>query len=47
MVHMRFLGLGIPEQRWGDLLDEAVRVLKPGGVLEVSVSRHTAHGPRS
>jgi len=35
MVHMRFLGLGIPEHRWGDVLDEAIRVLKPGGVLEV------------
>lgn len=33
---MRFLGLGVPEQRWAELLDEAVRVLRPGGVLEVS-----------
>lgn len=36
MVHMRFLGLGVPETRWAELLDEAMRVLKPGGVLEAS-----------
>ncbi|KAL1406898.1 hypothetical protein Q8F55_006310 [Vanrija albida] len=35
MVHMRFLGLGVPETRWAELLDEAMRVLKPGGVLEI------------
>jgi ubiquinone/menaquinone biosynthesis C-methylase UbiE len=36
MVHMRFLGLGIPDSRWGDVLDEIIRILKPGGILEVS-----------
>lgn len=35
MVHIRFVGLGIPEGRWGDVIDEAVRVLKRGGKLEI------------
>lgn len=38
MVHIRFVGLAVPETRWAELLDEAVRVLRPGGVLEVSYS---------
>ncbi|KAK8869768.1 hypothetical protein IAR55_000336 [Kwoniella newhampshirensis] len=33
MVHIRFIGLGVPEARWSDLLDEATRVLKRGGKL--------------
>jgi hypothetical protein len=37
MVHLRFVGLGIPESAWDALLDEASRVLKRDtGVLEVS-----------
>ena len=27
MVHLRFVGLGVPEVKWGDLLEEAARVL--------------------
>lgn len=34
-VHMRLVGLGVPEQRWPALLEEALRVLKPGGKLEI------------
>lgn len=36
-VHLRFVGLGIPETAWESLLDECTRVLKSGtGILEVS-----------
>lgn len=35
MIHIRFAGLGVPEQQWGDVLDEAIRVLRPGGILEL------------
>jgi ubiquinone/menaquinone biosynthesis C-methylase UbiE len=36
-VHLRFVGLGIPETAWEGLLDECARVLKPNtGILEVS-----------
>jgi ubiquinone/menaquinone biosynthesis C-methylase UbiE len=36
-VHLRFVGLGIPETAWESLLDECARVLKIGtGILEVS-----------
>jgi SAM-dependent methyltransferase len=35
MVHIRFVGLGVPETHWAELLDEAVRVLRPGGVIEI------------
>lgn len=35
MVHIRFVGLGVPESAWGDLLEEAARVLRIGGVLEI------------
>ncbi|ODO03327.1 hypothetical protein L198_02172 [Cryptococcus wingfieldii CBS 7118] len=34
-VHIRFVALGIPESRWGDVLEEAARVLKPNGKLEI------------
>lgn len=38
MVHIRFVGLGVPESMWGDLFSEAARVLKGStGVLEVSI----------
>lgn len=35
MVHIRFVGLGVPEAKWPTLLEEASRVLKPGGNLEI------------
>ena len=35
MVHLRFVGLGVPEVKWGDLLEEAARVLRKGGILEI------------
>lgn len=35
MVHLRFLSLGLPESAWPQLLDEALRVLSPGGHLEI------------
>jgi ubiquinone/menaquinone biosynthesis C-methylase UbiE len=36
-VHLRFVGLGIPETAWESLLDECARVLKSDtGILEVS-----------
>lgn len=34
-VHMRFIGLGIPEHAWPQLIEEACRVLKRGGKLEI------------
>jgi ABC-type dipeptide/oligopeptide/nickel transport system permease subunit len=40
MVHIRFVGLGVPESSWGNLFSEASRVLKRNtGVLEVRVYR--------
>jgi hypothetical protein len=39
MVHIRFVGLGVPETSWSSLFSEAARVLKPDtGVLEVRPS---------
>lgn len=36
MVHIRFVGLGVPETSWSSVFSEAARVLKPvTGVLEV------------
>jgi SAM-dependent methyltransferase len=35
MVHLRFLSLGLSESAWPALLDEALRVLTPGGHLEI------------
>lgn len=32
---MRFIGLGVPESAWPQLLEEACRVLKSGGQLEI------------
>ena len=38
-IHLRFVGLGIPETAWENLLDECARVLKRGtSILEVSIS---------
>src|SRR5688572_22182536 len=34
-VHQRLLIAAIPSDRWQGLIDEIVRVLKPGGYLEV------------
>lgn len=41
MVHIRFCGLGIPESKWGDLLEEAARVLVKGGTLEIVEMAYT------
>lgn len=41
MVHMRFCGLGIPESKWYDLLEECARVLKKGGTLEIVEMAYT------
>ncbi|EIW69448.1 hypothetical protein TREMEDRAFT_62314 [Tremella mesenterica DSM 1558] len=41
MVHIRFIGLGVPEDKWADLLEEATRVLKPGGKLEIVEMSYT------
>lgn len=39
MVHIRFVGLGVPESSWSNLFFEASRVLKRGtGVMEVGLS---------
>ncbi|WVQ98770.1 hypothetical protein IAU59_005901 [Kwoniella sp. CBS 9459] len=35
LVHLRFVNLGVPETKWFDLLEEATRVLKRGGKLEI------------
>ncbi|KAL7424070.1 hypothetical protein Q5752_001655 [Cryptotrichosporon argae] len=42
MVHMRFVGLGIPEAKWADVFDEVARVLKPGGKFELVETDYTA-----
>ena len=41
MVHIRFIGLGVPETRWVDVLEEAARVLKRGGTLEIVEMSYT------
>lgn len=41
MVHIRFCGLGIPESRWYDVLEESARVLKKGGTLEIVEMAYT------
>ena len=41
MVHIRFVGLGLPESKWGDLLEEATRVLRSGGTLEIVEMAYT------
>jgi hypothetical protein len=41
MVHIRFCGLGIPETQWGDVIEEAARVLRPGGTLEIVEMAYT------
>lgn len=34
-IHLRFIGLGIPEHHWPSLLEESLRVLEPGGKIEI------------
>ena len=34
-VHQRLLILGIPSDKWQSVVNDIVRVLKPGGYLEV------------
>ena len=34
-IHQRLLIVGIPSDKWQGLIDEVVRVLKPGGYMEV------------
>lgn len=33
-VHVRFIAQGVPENKWGTLLEEINRVLEPGGSIE-------------
>lgn len=40
-VHIRLIGLGIPESKWVELLEEAARVLKLGGKLEIVETSYT------
>lgn len=35
-VRIRYIGLAVPEDKWQDLLEEVNRVLKPGGLLEIT-----------
>lgn len=35
MVHIRLLSLGVPESAWPQLLEECLRVLSPGGYIEI------------
>lgn len=35
LVHIRCIGLGVPEGKWPSVIDEATRVLKRGGKLEI------------
>ncbi|KAG9289505.1 hypothetical protein G9A89_001277 [Geosiphon pyriformis] len=35
-VHMRFLILGIPQRSWPSVIDELIRVTKPGGWIELA-----------
>ena len=41
MVHIRFIGLAVFEAKWGDLLEEAARVLRRGGILEIVEMSYT------
>ncbi|KAI5122767.1 hypothetical protein M0805_009849 [Coniferiporia weirii] len=35
LARMQNIGLGVPEDEWQNVIDELVRVLKPGGSLEI------------
>ncbi|KAF9647973.1 S-adenosyl-L-methionine-dependent methyltransferase [Thelephora ganbajun] len=35
-VRIRYIGLAVPEDKWQDLLEEVHRVLKPGGLVEIT-----------
>ncbi|WVW83046.1 hypothetical protein I302_105063 [Kwoniella bestiolae CBS 10118] len=41
LVHIRFVNLGIPETKWYDILEEATRVLKRGGKIEIVETSYT------
>ncbi|WVQ70042.1 uncharacterized protein L199_008266 [Kwoniella botswanensis] len=41
LVHLRFVNLGISETKWYDLLEEATRVLKRGGKIEIVETSYT------
>lgn len=43
MVHIRFCGLGIPESKWGEVIEEAARVLRSGGTLEIVEMAYSLH----
>lgn len=36
LVHLRCIGLGVPESKWPSVIDEVTRVLKRGGKLEIA-----------
>lgn len=44
LIHMRFIGTGIPDDRWPDVLAEATRVLIQGGTLEIVDTNFTFFG---
>ncbi|CAK5264502.1 unnamed protein product [Mycena citricolor] len=35
LIHVHGIALGVPESKWGNLLEEINRVLRPGGVIEL------------
>ncbi|WRT67184.1 uncharacterized protein IL334_004150 [Kwoniella shivajii] len=41
LVHIRFVNLGIPETKWYDIFEEATRVLKRGGKIEIVEMSYT------
>ncbi|WWC90002.1 uncharacterized protein L201_004932 [Kwoniella dendrophila CBS 6074] len=41
LVHIRFTNLGIPESKWFNILEEATRVLKRGGKIEIVETSYT------
>ncbi|OCF41311.1 hypothetical protein I317_04882 [Kwoniella heveanensis CBS 569] len=47
LVHLRFVNLGVPETKWFDLLEEATRVLKRGGKLEIVETSYRLPGTAS
>lgn len=43
-VHIRYINTGIPESKWTFLLGEAMRILVPGGQIEILESDHSFLG---
>ncbi|EPQ31746.1 uncharacterized protein PFL1_01078 [Pseudozyma flocculosa PF-1] len=43
-VHMRYLGVSIPEDKWADIIAEVERVLAPGGKVEILENNFTFYG---